>query len=360
MAPEPPSFGSQKYWDARFTSNSNPFEWLEAPTALDPYLVEALRATEEERPEILHIGCGTSLLSYHLRAHVKDPEMITNLDYSDVAIQVGRKREVDLFGPAGNLANGTPTSHSSTNEISDSASETEDKLPGTQNGDSAEFTNSDDPSDSQYMRWASANLLSHTSLLDVCNPNAYSVIVDKSTSDSIACSEDVCVPLPYPVGTISDERPTSRLSQSSEPIHPLHILAIHLALLAKPGARWISLSYSEDRFPFLYPPIHALDQPNTTTAAEGPPGEASPKVSSDQEEASESDDEFDDLDDIPQEFIDSGLPDPSKLWELEAKYEIEVPPPPAPHTNEVVHRPKVLHWVYVLQRTDVGVFVREP
>ncbi|PSN59083.1 hypothetical protein BS50DRAFT_509142, partial [Corynespora cassiicola Philippines] len=47
------------YWDNRFTSNSHPFEWLEAPNALDPYLVAALNEASEPQPQVLHIGCDT-------------------------------------------------------------------------------------------------------------------------------------------------------------------------------------------------------------------------------------------------------------------------------------------------------------
>jgi hypothetical protein len=75
-----PSFGSQDYWNTRFMANSNPFEWLEAPTVLDPFLVDALNTTADPDPRLLHIGCGTSLLSYHLRAHVKNPAQIHNVD----------------------------------------------------------------------------------------------------------------------------------------------------------------------------------------------------------------------------------------------------------------------------------------
>lgn len=339
MPPQPPSFGSQEYWDARFTSNSNPFEWLEAPTALDPYLVEALKSTEEEHPQILHIGCGTSLLSYHLRAHIDNPELIHNLDYSDVAIKVGKQREIDIYN----------------------GEEGPDGLEPAQQNASTEDSNAKNvqPAAShemKYMRWSAADLLSHSSLLKVCKAGTYSLVVDKSTSDSIACSEDVCVPLPYPVGTTSDIS-TAPLAQTPEPIHPLHILAIHLALVTKPGAFWISLSYSEDRFPFL---------PHPSTHASGSHHDVSSALRFSRlgglEAADDSEDEYaDDLNDIPQELIDNGFPDPGQLWKLEARNEIEVPQAPTgDNSDKVVHRPKVLHWVYVLRRTDVEVFVRNP
>ena len=343
MPSQPPSFGSQQYWDARFTSNSHPFEWLEAPTVLDPYLTSALHEVREERPEILHIGCGTSLLSFHLREHVKDPEQIHNLDYSDVAVQVGRKREVELYD---------------VKEQGTKKEESESKACSSPTGKSThanESTNNDrdeqpkslpsqptpaDPLPKKYTRWSAADLLSHTSLLAVCKPATYPIIIDKSTCDSIACADDIYVPLPYPVSTSSpsctpETRSShSQLSQSPEPIHPLHILAIHLALVAKPGARWISLSYSQDRYPFLH-----------RGAASAGSGEGNREL-------------HDDIDDIPKRIIESGLPDPGTLWTLVGKHEIEVPQQLPPSGLQTTHQPRLLHWVYVMQRTDVEVFVK--
>lgn len=355
MPTQPPSFGSQQYWEARFTSNSNPFEWLEAPTALDSYLVAGLKNSTDANPEILHIGCGTSLLSYHLRAHVVHPGRIHNLDYSEVAITVGKKREKDIYNVEENHKNnekldglnGTPPDVSASLEACTTRNSNQEEEANT----SSDVIPPKTPSP-KYMRWSAANLLSHSSLLNVCKPSSYSVIVDKSTSDSIACSDDVPVPLPYPVGTVSTVPTSSQPSKSSEPIHPLHILAIHMALLAKPKARWISLSYSEDRYPFIrqtMPPPRKSS--SSSTLASRTVGEERSDNESDQN-----------LDNIPQALIDSGHPDPATLWELEAKYEIEVPPPTPPNGNGgngVAHRPRILHWVYVLQRTDVEVFVRK-
>ncbi|KAF1938341.1 hypothetical protein EJ02DRAFT_457966 [Clathrospora elynae] len=50
---QPPAFGSQAHWDHRFTSNTDPFEWLEAPNVLDAYIVATLRTTNDEEPELL-------------------------------------------------------------------------------------------------------------------------------------------------------------------------------------------------------------------------------------------------------------------------------------------------------------------
>ncbi|KAF1956228.1 hypothetical protein CC80DRAFT_593699 [Byssothecium circinans] len=335
MPLNPPSFGSMDYWNNRFTSNSNPFEWLEAPNALDPFLVAALDEAKDPEPQILHIGCGTSLLSYHLRAHVEKPQQVHNLDYSEVAIKIGRKREAELLRDVDIRRVST--------------------------------TNANEGEKASVMRWSSANLLDHTSLLKACKPSAYSVIVDKSTSDCIACSDDVYVPLPYHITTSSRSTKPSRTTTSSEPIHPLHILAIHLAFIAKPGAKWIACSYSMDRFPFLKPPVQepalepvfgeskVVNAPSTASATNSGSGD-----SNGYQNPEDDVDLDDDLDDIPSSITDAGLPDPRTLWRLHGKYEIEPPPAESPERTSdgrVVHRPKVLHWVYVLERTDVELHV---
>jgi hypothetical protein len=307
MPLQPPSFGSRQYWNERFASNPSPFEWLEAPTSLDPYLVEALKETNNQTPEVLHIGCGTSLLSYHLRAHVQHPRQIHNLDYSEVAVEIGRKRESDIFNVEQRQEEekGQKNSTMTSDGINDAI-----KIPTK--------AVVDDTSSDCSMRWSSTNLLSHSSLLKVCKPTTYSVIVDKSTSDSIACADDVFVPLPYPVST--SHHASSQISQSTEPVHPIHILAIHLALIAKPKARWVALSYSNERFPFL-------DRTPSEGTARNPLADLAYELASAELDAFDGELD-DDLDDIPQDMIDSGLPDPSTLWMLRGKVSTTKPSSP--------------------------------
>lgn len=377
MPPETLSFGSQEYWNKRFTSNSDPFEWLEAPPALDPFLSASLKEMNDLDLQVLHIGCGTSLLSYHLRAHVTDPKRIHNVDYSEVAVEVGKKREVDLFKPDLDLL--------AKSEIGESTDEREaPESIQTQRGNEARTEVSlTAPSGSpkpSYMRWSAANILDHSSLLEACQPNTYSMIVDKSTSDSIACSDDVYVPLPYHITTLGNPAYGARLNKSPEPIHPLHIMAVHLALLTKPKARWISLSYSIDRYPFLRlpPPDPSPNRtdsaeaqpsasgqattstPMTTSASSAPFPTSAANIATGEDNSEEDMSLDDDLDDIPQKVIDSGFPDPGCLWRLVGKYDIEPPPPPSDSSDgsALVHRPRVMHWVYVLERTDVEVFIK--
>lgn len=282
MPVKPLSFDSQEYWNSRFTSNPDPFEWLASSDALDPYLAAALNSIRDPEPSILHVGCGTSLLSYHLRKHVLKPEQIHNVDYSDVAIEIGQKKEAEIV----NSASGSTTN-------------------------------------SSKMRWTSANLLDYSSFSQACQPSAYALVVEKSTSDSISCADDVDIPLPYYIHTSSDDSLDSRTEKTHKSVHPLHLMAVHLALVTKPGGRWVSLSYSTDRYPFL-----------DTSASDKdlPPGS------------------------------NDGLPDPNRLWKIVGRYNVE--PLLSENTTDksepgLTHKPKVLHWVYVMERTNLELHIRD-
>lgn len=289
----PPSYGSQEYWERRFASETDPFEWLQAPRVLDAYLFDALSTCNDPCPQLLHIGCGTSMLSYHLRTIVRDPSQVHNVDYSESAIRLGKEREREQHN----------------------AIRSEDRLSGT--GTIAS------------MRWDTVDLLDHNSLLEACKPGEYSIIVEKSTSDCIACVDDVNVPLPYPIAVRSNESATTDLDlkQSPDPLHPLHVMAVHLAYVTKPGARWIALSYSNDRFPFvdgLYSSRpHFLGFPDTGTLW---------KLL--EEHAVKSDSEREGSDDSSS----SGSSGNSE--------------------NGIAYRPKIFNWVYVLERTEVPMYIR--
>lgn len=210
-------------------------------------------------------------MSQHLKVHVKKAQQVHNIDYSKVVIDAERKREVD-----------------------------------STNGDVGACT-----------RWDAVDLLDHVSLLQVSQVSAYSVIVDKSTSDAISCADDVVCPLPYAVTT--QERtasdPVVDIEPKELPVHPLHLMAVHLALVTKPGARWIALSYTAERYPFLESEAARMEDDGTS---------------------------------------DAGIPDPRLLWAVVDKQRIEAKE--QEDSCGVTHRPKVYHWVYVLQRTSIPLF----
>ena len=271
-----PAFGSLEYWDQRFTKNPDAFDWLSTPDSLDSFVTDALDVTDEEEPQILHIGCGSSLLSQHLKKHVRKAWQVHNIDYSEVVIETERKRD--------------------------------------QNRSTTDQRQKKD--ESALMRWNAVDLLNYTSVTEVCDCSAYSVVVDKSTSDAISCADDVVCRLPYALTTrkrttIEDKRKAETLEL---PVHPLHVMAVHLALVTKPGARWISLSYSSERYPFLKDEALDIDEDGTAHI---------------------------------------GIPNPKLLWTVVGKHQVEAKEKEDGSSSEVTHRPKVYHWVYVLQRTSV-------
>lgn len=335
MAPSPPSFSSQTYWDARFTREPSPFEWLQEPEVFRDALQTAIgqyRSTQAQHtadPRILHIGCGTSGVSLYLRSLVAQPSSVHNTDFSPVAVRLGRAREAERA-----RAEQTPR----------------------QAGDDNAHT----------MQWSTLDLLDlgHVQSLlrgpdtDTTNtgPGTYDIIVDKSTCDAIACGEDIAVEGPGALQVILGDQ-ERELSHSTLPspasapapqdstatsIHPLHILAQHLALVARPGCRWLALSYSQSRFPWEAP-----------------------------EEAG-----------IPARMLAQGFVHPRQLWTLERAVDMDmdmdmdtvVAPAPAtqarakaaasrgaqPRSEANKHQqtPRIVHTLYVLRRSQLRVCVR--
>lgn len=130
----------------------------------------------------------------------------------------------------------------------------------------------------------------------------YDIIIDKSTTDAISCAEDVVVGLPYCINDINTSTSSNHTSPEKAAIYPPHILAIHLAYLARPGCRWVVLSYSSSRFS-----------------------------------------------DWEGEEMPQGLPQPGELWKLVKHEKIVQSPDP----EDKVHRPPEMHHLYILERTGV-------
>lgn len=293
----PPSFGDLLYWNTRFSSEEN-FDWLVADfTILEPVLREIINGGKRfvtarvekdgeddggkdgevggKRPQILHIGCGNSSLSLKLRGLVDSATQIHNCDYSSVVIKRQRQREKELL----------------------------------QNDHAARSGGQEVQS-----RWSVLDLLDPEQMANVRKRDGeeggYDIIIDKSTTDAISCAEDVVVGLPYCINNINTSAtatiPTTVCTQSTFPqkaaIYPPHILAIHLAYLARPGCRWVVLSYSSSRFS-----------------------------------------------DWEGEEMPQGLPQPGELWKLVKHEKIVQSPDP----EDKVHRPPEMHHLYVLERTGV-------
>lgn len=299
----PPSYETREYWNHRFArEREQPFDWLlPAPVVRDVLHEEVITKLDsgrdhqepvQSKPKLVHIGCGTSPLSHALQEIVEDSSQVVNVDYSSTAIEAGLEWERRKKGGA------------------------------TANG----------------MQWRQADLLSSQGVVpalsdiphEVVASSQHIVIVDKATSDSIACCDDVAVPLPYPLTTHDPTVPANQPFQSGEmetAIHPLHVLAVNLASLTPPGrGNWLVISYCDDRFPF-FPPL-------PRTHREGL---------------------------LADNVLEKGFPHPAELWELERKWTVDASNEAIDDDSSnggVVHRPEIKYWVYVLRRTERPLYWR--
>jgi len=293
----PTDFSSQSYWEHRFTTTQTPFEWLlpldDTVGILDKYIRhggsrQGVESEEPHGPYILHIGCGTSDLSLRLRDFVSCPSHVHNVDYSEEAVKIGRRREEEYI-----IA--SRTSHSDPRE----------------------------DVDQRRMRWSTADLLSLPSVQSLTSDNGtlFDFIVDKSTSDAIACGDNITILATWAGGDDDGPSPVS--------LPPVEVLALHLAAVTAAGGRWIVISYSGDRFGFLE--RNARSEMGT---------------------AGNSDTEAD------AQIIEGQVVGPATFWRLENKEQIAVPEPEvSTDRNEsahIVHRPPIFYWLYVLTRTKTS------
>jgi hypothetical protein len=318
-----PSFSDLEYWDNRFTSTSTPFDWLLPATTLDSLILSTLQSCRKpEDPKIIHIGCGSSELSFRLGELVSRPQGVWNTDYSGVVIDQGRAMEEERWRA---FVADTTVSQS---EASGNGS-------------------------TERMNWKVLDLLDPASVAEL-ESIPFDLIIDKSTSDAISCGPDL--PFPHKPSTAKPGHllPLDHDGSQKDLVHPLDILAVHLARLTLPGSKWLSISYSADRFEFLHPSKSNSAVVDLSINSTTP----------------------DDLDSNSQRY-----PRPAELWTLENKMDIEIPPPvPSPTPNqtqsstqspdnpnprkkrsvkkaeEPVFRPKEVVWVYVLRRSEVKVF----
>ncbi|SPO02007.1 uncharacterized protein DNG_04680 [Cephalotrichum gorgonifer] len=218
----PPSFGDREYWDQRYAGASDEFEWLLPASSLDTAVLAALESSSSPAPRIIHLGCGTSSLSFQLRKIVPTPGQVHNVDFSGPCIEAGREKERALFGTG----------------------------EGEGGGDGGEGGG---------MEWSVLDLLSSEQITRLAgedgSPRPYEVVVDKSTLDSICCGDDVAVPPPSLIRAAAGDVPpdVSSTVPARSTMYPMDLLAVHLAHLTPPGAHWIALSYSGMRFDGWWP-----------------------------------------------------------------------------------------------------------
>ncbi|KAH9835916.1 uncharacterized protein C8Q71DRAFT_763951 [Rhodofomes roseus] len=281
----PSEYHLQSFWEQRFTTEPH-FEWLgDGQETLLPRLRTFLCAEAASRahrtantpPRLLHIGAGSSTLSQRiLEAYEEsygqaswDESTIVNLDFSEVAVQNGQQAEIAR----------------------------------TQEGAG------------RSMRWVQADVLQWGDLaplvdwrhgLGDVNGGPFALVVDKSTSDAIACGEDIVLTASpsrcHPA--IQRHIPTSDIPGGR--VDPVALLALNLAPLVRPGGLWIILSFSSSRVSFL----GRRDTKNTRS---------------------------------------SMTLDPALYWSLEEHDTVDAP---TGLSKEGVHAPPVQHHVYILRRSS--------
>lgn len=293
MATAVPSFGERQYWNDRYSENSKEYDWLNAADILDQQFNDALAKYQTSCPNVLHIGCGNSSLSFSLRLKVHDPDQIHNVDYSPVVIEWGRQRERDMFDSRWE------------DDAKDDCAESTQSNPGM-----------------PMMRWDEVDLLSLQSVISKCPLAGYSVVLDKSTCDSLACTSTTTVSIPYFIYADKDDSDSflDIAASYTGTVNAVQLLAIHLALLCAEKAQWIAYSYSSTRFWFL-----------------------DPDYQSDQESH----------DPVP---LHPGLPHPRDLWTLTSKKSVVRPYGNSGETT--ADRAGDTHFLYVMERTAIALKVR--
>ena len=56
-------YGDKKYWDERYTSSNEMFDWYQKYETVKPFISEILNE-KEQTCRVLHIGCGNSEFGY--------------------------------------------------------------------------------------------------------------------------------------------------------------------------------------------------------------------------------------------------------------------------------------------------------
>ena len=87
-------YGNKDYWNKRYKSDPEPFEWYQKYTALKPVLSKIL--SNYQSPKMLILGCGNSRLSEEM--YNDGHKHITNVDFSDVCINQMQERYSDYEG----------------------------------------------------------------------------------------------------------------------------------------------------------------------------------------------------------------------------------------------------------------------
>ena len=237
------SYHDASYWETRFTSDSREvdgFEWLSSSSPLLSLLPPSLLLSSPPA-QILHIGVGTSRLSLDLLRYWREhspgdwkqrARAVVNVDFSPTSIAFQRTAERAFLSDLGELPN-------------------------------------DDEEDGTLMQYDVVDLLNWSDVHRKLGAHRFTVVLDKSTTDSISTGSDV--PLTHPPATTSgsteEDKVHPALTQLAEMyrgkaagVATTQVLGIHLGAVTTHDAIWLCHSYSSDRWQDILP------SPTTTTA----------------------------------------------------------------------------------------------
>ncbi|KAJ5297315.1 hypothetical protein N7508_007564 [Penicillium antarcticum] len=247
-----PDYDDPEFWDTRFATGSDVGEWLNSGEAL----IDAVLSNLENRivpqkdmirkPRVLHLGPGVSELGNKLRDRFIERKWqgngIVNADFSIEAVRRGKELE--------------------------------------SNKESA-----------HAMPWLRVDLRSWSDVSTLSDFAPFDVILDKSTSDAVATSEDHQLSRQNDFLTSCPAVQKILLKNAATTLKPVELLALQLFPLTQKGSRWIALSYSTIRFDGLH---HLADH-----------------------------------------------------WTLQARIPLKAPAGPATPSTYV---PEIFHWMYILER----------
>ncbi|WWD04658.1 hypothetical protein V865_002729 [Kwoniella europaea PYCC6329] len=213
-------FSSPVYWSNRFESESS-FEWLMSDEDLLPFLEENLPQPFSGQDD----GSGT----------------IPTVDNDDQQRSTNASTTLDIL----HFGSGTSSLGSSLQRYFDSAKSTSKTKAKGKCRDKVQVYDSDyvptpqssHPSDVD-VPFILLNVLSLQSLKFNTPEDKWDLIVDKSTCDAISCGG----PLPRSTVDQGEEEENGSIS------NPIERLLYNLSRVTKIGGRWISISYSSNRF----------------------------------------------------------------------------------------------------------------
>lgn len=272
----PPRYEQWSYWNDRFQSESH-FEWLgDGVYTILPHLLVFLMS-HPTPPRLLHIGAGSSWLSHRVLDTYRgvygkdvDASRIVNLDYSEEIVRQRLSAQV-VDGSCGPQIQWIRADALQWKDLS-----------------------------SVLASWGDGekNLAGH-----------FEVILDKSTSDCIACVDDIALEEPTVANPLLSPFLEANPSLKIE-VSPMEMLALNLACLTPPGAIWIALSFSERRFEFLLQATR-LSKPSLHVSLA-----------------------------------------PERFWAVKMVDAVNAHPGVL---QDGVHSPEIKHYVYVLERTSICV-----